>query len=225
MLVSVYSATPSSPWVTLIFNVSSCHRKYSVNTPFPCPTGFEVLFSSSLVIYILGPLYCGKKKRGEPFFCFPSNCISPDTLTCIISMSRKKDFLPLLFKNKISRESKRSLELFSLQTMFTLGEGPDEKHEQVFSSGGEGHFGFLKENSKALINIIQPKLWWILQKGLKAFSMSLWGAGSGLWQWRGPGLLGQASVQCHLLQFSSVMSTLLNKKSAAQLEENLKIKR
>lgn len=77
----------------------------------PLPWKLWSIISSSSVIYIPAPLCCGKERGGEPF-CFPFNCRSPDTLTCIISISQKKDFLSLLFKNEISRESKRSFRPF-----------------------------------------------------------------------------------------------------------------
>lgn len=81
------------------------------------------------------------EKEGQ-LFCFPFNCIWSDTLTCIISSSQeKKDFLLLLFKNKISRESMRAFSSFhSKQCLHSKRE--DEKREQLFSSAGEGHFSF-----------------------------------------------------------------------------------
>lgn len=89
------------PWQTL------CKHRAAL------PCGLWSIISSSLVIYIPAPLCCGKE-RGSPF-CLPFNCILPDTLTCIISISQKKDFLSLLFKNEISRESQHSFSSFHSQ--------------------------------------------------------------------------------------------------------------
>lgn len=117
------------------------------------------------------------EKRGETFFCFPFNCRSPDTLTCIISISQKKDFLPLLFKNEISRRKQGLLQLLSLQTMFTLQEGEDEKQEQRFFKCRRRALQFLKGNSTALTDIIQWDLWWgVFQNAVKAFGAGFCGA-------------------------------------------------
>lgn len=65
MLVLDYSVTPSSPWVTIVCNVSSRCRKYFVNTALPAPPALKYysilvsnLYSSAIVLW---------EKEGEPF--------------------------------------------------------------------------------------------------------------------------------------------------------------
>lgn len=119
--------------------------------------------SSSSVIYIPVPLYGGNEKGN--LFCFPFNCISPDTLTYIISISQKKrifslSYLKMKFQEKVSTPSA----LFMKNNVYTL-RGEDEKQEQLFSSAREGHCSFWK---KALMDIIQQNLWWSFQKPVQA---------------------------------------------------------
>lgn len=151
------------PWQTL------CKHRTAL------PWRLWSIISSSSVIYIPAPLCCGKE-GGETFFCFPFNCRSPDTLTCIISISQKKDFLPLLFKNEISRRRRALLQLLSLKTMFTLQEGEDEKQVRCFFKCRRRALQFLKGNSTALTDIIQWDLWWGFQNAVKAFGAGVCGA-------------------------------------------------
>lgn len=171
------------PWKTL------CKHRTAL------PWGLWSIISSSSVIYIPAPLCCGKE-RGN-LFCFPFNCRSPDTLTCIISISQKKDFLPLLFKNEISRRKQALLQLLSLQTMFTLHEGEDEKQEQCFFKCRRRALQFLKGNSTALTDIIQWDLWWGFSKrseGIWCWLLCSPALGCSGRHWLGESVLAPGSV-------------------------------
>lgn len=77
-------------------------------------------------------------------------------MTRIMSISQKKDFLPLLFKNKISRESKLSPTPFSPDNVYPP-RGRDEKRTQCLPSVVKG-LAALKEHSEALTHMPQQAL-------------------------------------------------------------------
>lgn len=174
------------PWKTL------CKHRTAL------PWGLGSIISSSSVIYIPAPLCCGKRE-GETFFFFPFNCRSPDTLTCIISISQKKDFLPLLFKNEISRREQALLQLLSLQTMFTLQEGGRWKaRATLFQVPEKGAAVFEKEQqySPYRYHSVRPLMGGFSKRSEGIRRWLLWSPALGCsrWHWLGEPALAPGSV-------------------------------
>lgn len=113
----------------------------------PLPTRAAVLTGSSAIEtprgfevwpHFRGDLYPGaivRREREGSLFCFLFNCVSPDTLTCIMSIRQKKDFLPLLFKNEISRERELPSGLFTRNNVYTPRGGKRARFFQVLEEG------------------------------------------------------------------------------------------